>query len=168
MPSQISPIDWFTWEPVIHATLCFIIRDGKILLIDKKTGHGGGKVNGPGGKIEPGESPRDCVIRECQEELHITPIDPIKVGELSFAMSDYSDIICHVFRANDLTGTPTETPEAAPRWCPLDAIPFDRMWADDVIWLPHVISSTTFAARFVFIGESMHWHEVDTGMAWDL
>jgi len=157
-----SPIDWAAWQPVIHATIGFVIRDGEILLIDKKTGHGGGKVNGPGGKIDPGETPHECIIRECKEELHITLIDPEKIGELRFAMSDYPDILCHVFRATDFEGTPTSTPEANPRWTMLDAIPYDLMWADDAIWLPHVISQTYFSARFAFTGETMQWHEIIT------
>jgi len=167
MSQESSPIDWITWEPVIRATLCFIVRDREILLIDKKTGHGGGKVNGPGGKIDPGETPRQCAIRECQEELHITPLQPVKVGELWFAMSDYPDILCHVFRATSFKGTPTPTPEAVPRWTPIDAIPYDLMWADDAVWLPHVINNIPFSARFAFSGESMQWHEIITGVDWD-
>lgn len=161
-----SPIDWAAWQPAIRATLCFVVRDGEILLIDKKTGHGGGKVNGPGGKIDPGESPVQCAVRECREELHITPLNPVKLGELRFAMSDFPDILCHVFRADGLEGIPTETPEAAPRWTPLDAIPYHRMWADDAIWLPHVIRNTTFNARFAFIGETMQWHAIESGVRW--
>ena len=52
-----SPIDWTTWEGGMHATIMFIIRDGQILLIEKKRGLGAGKINGPGGKIDPGETP---------------------------------------------------------------------------------------------------------------
>ena len=50
-----SPIDWTCWQGVIHATLMFIVKDGRILLIEKKRGLGAGKINGPGGKIDPGE-----------------------------------------------------------------------------------------------------------------
>ena len=162
-----SPIHWPTWQPVIHATLCFIVRDGEILLIDKKTGHGRGKVNGPGGKIDPGETPAQCAVRECQEELHITPIHPVKLGELRFAMSDYPDILCHVFRADAFEGTPTATPEAAPRWTPIDVIPYHLRWADDAIWLPHVLAKTPFDARFAFTGETLQWHHIDTGVTWE-
>lgn len=38
----------------------FVVRGGEILLIEKKRGHGAGKVNGPGGKIDPGESPSNA------------------------------------------------------------------------------------------------------------
>ena len=102
----------------------FIVKDGGILLIEKKRGLGAGKINGPGGKIDPGETPLQSVIRETQEELLITPLGARKLGELWFAMSDCPDILCHVFRADDHEGEPTETDEAVPVWTPLGDIPY--------------------------------------------
>jgi hypothetical protein len=46
-------IDWATWQPSQRATLLFILREEKILLIHKLRGFGAGKINGPGGKIDP-------------------------------------------------------------------------------------------------------------------
>ena len=161
-----SPIDWSQWQGVIHATLMFIVKDGHILLIEKKRGLGAGKINGPGGKIDPGETPLQAVIRETQEELLITPSTPRKLGELWFSMSDYPDILCHVYRADDHDGTPTETDEAVPVWTPVDAIPYHRMWEDDAHWLHLVLAETTFHGRFVFHGESMQWMDMKTGIEW--
>ena len=81
MPPE-SPIDWSTWSGEMLATILFIIKDGQVLLIEKKTGLGAGKINGPGGKIEPGETPLEAAIRETQEELLVTPHSPRKLGEL--------------------------------------------------------------------------------------
>jgi 8-oxo-dGTP diphosphatase len=148
-----SPIDWASWRAEIHATLLFVIRDGEILLMEKKRGLGAGKINGPGGKIDPGETPLDCAIRETREELCITALRPVKMGELHFAMSDVPDILCHVFLARDFKGRPEETEEAKPLWCRLDDIPYDRMWTDDVFWLPLLLDGRTFHGRFVFSGE---------------
>jgi len=161
------PIDWATWSPVTPATLMFIVRDGMILLIEKKRGHGAGKVNGPGGKIDPGETPLEAAVRETQEELGITPQAPRKLGELWFAMSDVPDILCHVYRADGFEGEPVETAEAVPMWTPLDAIPYERMWVDDIEWLPLLIRETTFRGRFVFEDETLLWHHVETGMVWE-
>lgn len=155
-----SPIDWSTWQGVIHATLMFIVRDGQVLLIEKKRGLGAGKVNGPGGKIDPGETPLQAVIRETQEELLVTPIDVRKLGELWFSMSDCPDILCHVYRADDCEGIATETDEAVPLWTPVDAIPYPRMWEDDRHWMPLVLDETTFHGRFVFQGEHMVWMDM--------
>lgn len=161
-----SPIDWTTWSAEIHATLLFVIKDGQILLIEKKRGLGAGKINGPGGKIEPGETPLEAAIRETQEELHVTPHAPRKLGELMFSMSDSPDIMCHVYRADDYTGTPTETDEAVPAWTGLDAIPYKQMWEDDRHWLPLVIAEQTFRGQFVFEGERMLWKEMMLDLTW--
>ncbi len=161
-----SPVDWESWVPVVPATLMFIIRDGQVLLIVKKRGLGAGKINGPGGKIDPGETPLDCVVRETQEELEITPLSPVKLGELWFSMGDIPDILCHVYRSVDFTGTPSETEEAIPLWVDVGEIPYDRMWADDRLWLPHLLTGTPFLGRFVFEGDDLLWSQIELTPRW--
>lgn len=161
-----SPVDWSSWSAPTHATLMFVVRDGKILLIEKKRGLGAGKINGPGGKIDPGETPLECAVRETSEELLIEVESPRKMGELHFAMSNVPDILCHVYLAWGFRGVPTETDEAKPLWCRLDDIPWDRMWDDDIHWLPLMLDGETFLGRFVFEGDSVSWKEVETGVVW--
>jgi 8-oxo-dGTP diphosphatase len=148
------------------ATILFIIKDGRILLIEKKRGLGAGKINGPGGKIDPGETALQAAIRETQEELMVTPHAPRKLGELRFSMSDCPDILCHVYRADDFSGTPTETDEAVPVWTALDAIPYHRMWEDDRHWLPLLLNEQTFLGRFVFDQDRLLWSDVETDVTW--
>eukprot|EP00047_Mylnosiga_fluctuans_P013932 m.34235 g.34235 ORF g.34235 m.34235 type:complete len:64 (+) comp5193_c0_seq1:48-239(+) len=38
----------------------------------------------------------------------------------------------------------------APEWFALDAIPFDRMWADDKIWMPMLLEGKQFTGYFKF------------------
>ncbi len=147
--------DWSQWQPTERATLCFVVRGGEILLIRKKRGLGAGKVNGPGGRLEPGESPQQCAVRETQEELGVTPLDPVCRGELFFQFCDGYALHCAVFFAPDCEGEAVETDEAIPLWTPLDAIPYEEMWADDIHWLPGVLAGRTFRGYFVFDGERM-------------
>ena len=49
-------------------TLCYVVRDGQVLLAMKKRGLGQGKWNGPGGKVEDGETPEQACRREFFEE----------------------------------------------------------------------------------------------------
>ncbi len=167
MNTSSSPVNWQEWRGEILATLLFVIRDGKILLIEKKRGIGAGKVNGPGGKIDPGETPLECAVRETMEELRVRALNVEKRGELCFAMSDIPDIHCHVFVADDIAGDPTETDEAIPLWTSLEDIPYDRMWADDIYWLPQMISGQTFLGRFLFEGETILWRDVQFGVAFE-
>jgi hypothetical protein len=51
MPNpEIEIPDWPNWNPDIHATLMFVHQGSRVLLIEKLTGIGQGKINGPGGK----------------------------------------------------------------------------------------------------------------------
>ncbi|MBC7981379.1 MAG: 8-oxo-dGTP diphosphatase [Armatimonadetes bacterium] len=156
----MNRVDWDNWGAEIKATLLFVVRGGEILLIEKKRGHGAGKVNGPGGKIEADETPLACAVRETEEELLISVKDARKVGELWFEMSDYPSILCHVFLASEFEGTPTETDEAVPLWVGVDEIPYARMWEDDSHWLPLVLAGKRFRGKFVFEAEKMLWKEI--------
>lgn len=69
---------------VTKATLCYIVRGGKILLIRKKQGFGAGKWNAPGGKINDGESLEQCVARELNEEIGIAPRGPKLLADIEF------------------------------------------------------------------------------------
>lgn len=153
-------MDWTHWTPRERANLCFIVRDGRVLLIHKKRGLGAGKINGPGGKLEPGETALHAAIRETQEEIGVTPLELEERGVLRFQFTDGYSLICTVFVARDFCGEPIETAEAIPQWFALDAIPFDAMWADDRHWLPQTLAGERFDAWFVFDGETMLTKEI--------
>lgn len=147
--------NWATWQPRVRANLLFVIRAGKILLIRKKRGFGAGKINGPGGKIDPGETALQSAVRETLEELGITVLGAERHGDLHFQFQDGLSLHCAVFRAQNFEGEPRETEEAVPLWTPLDAIPYDEMWADDRHWLPLLIRGAHFTGYFEFDGEEL-------------
>ncbi len=143
-------INWETWQPVERATLLFIIRDDRILLIHKKRGLGAGKINGPGGRLDPGETSQECAVREVQEEICVLPLNPQLCGELKFQFTDGHSIHGLVYRADDLEGIPCETDEAIPEWFNLDNIPYGRMWMDDRLWFPLMLRGQYFTSRYLF------------------
>lgn len=148
-------MDWNQWTPRERANLCFIVKGGRVLLIRKKRGLGVGKINGPGGKIEPGETALESAIRETQEEIGVTPLQLEERAVLQFQFTDGYSLHCTVFTASDFDGEPIETAEATPLWFPLAEIPFDEMWADDRHWLPQVLTGKCLRGWFVFEGEKM-------------
>jgi len=147
---------------MVTAVLCFIIKDGKILLAMKKRGFGKGWWNGAGGKPKEGEELIDAVYREMQEELGITPKDPKHHGILHFFFDDETpDWQVHVFRAEDFSGEPTESEEMRPAWFALEEIPYDKMWSDDPHWLPLLLEGKRFEGKFRFRdNNTMISHEV--------
>lgn len=159
-------VDWGSWQPTIRATLMFV-RDGdKVLLIRKKRGFGMGKINGPGGKLDPGETEHECAVRETFEELGIMAHDAAKRGELWFQFVDGLGMHVSVFMSTRYDGVATETEEAAPLWTRIDEIPFEKMWADDQHWLRRMLTSTeNFIGKFTFDGDAMLWHHIDWSAA---
>jgi 8-oxo-dGTP diphosphatase len=157
---SVENIDWALWKPTEYANLCFIIRDGQILLIRKKRGLGAGKINGPGGRIEKGETALASAIRETQEEIGVTPTGLKHIGELFFEFLDGYKLHVAVFAASGCEGELCETSEATPMWTNIDSIPYEEMWQDDPHWLPLLLARKKFCGYFIFDGEKLLSHRV--------
>ena len=129
-----------------------IITDGsKLLLAMKKRGFGSGYYNGPGGKINDGETIEAALVRECEEEVNITLTNYEKVAVHDFKFPDgQSDMIVHTYLATAWEGEVKESEEMAPKWFELTDIPYDQMWADDRYWLPLVLAGKKLETQFTF------------------
>ncbi len=138
----------------ITTSLCYLIKDGLVLLQYKKRGFGAGKWNGPGGKAEPGESVAQTAVRELTEETGlIAKAEDVKpIGELEFIWPAHlnQNQQCHLFVCTDFTGEAVETEEGRPQWFSFDDIPYDEMWEDDRLWFPQILAGTFVRYRFWF------------------
>jgi 8-oxo-dGTP diphosphatase len=148
-------MDWTNWLPREYANLCFIVKGGRVLLIRKKRGLGAGKINGPGGKLEPGETALAAAVREVREEIGVTPLAVQERGVLRFQFVDGYSLHCVVFVAADYEGELRETEEATPFWVAIGDVPYPEMWEDDRHWLPQVLAGQRFEGWFVFDGDRM-------------
>ena len=160
--TQLSEIDWNSWKAKDPATLVYIVKDDRVLLIRKKRGLGAGKINAPGGRLDEGETILECAVREVKEELCIEPLDLQYIGENLFQFVDGYSLHAHVFISSDFTGVPTETDEAIPLWFHVDKMPYDEMWEDDRLWVPLILARTRFRARYIFDGDRMIDYELQT------
>lgn len=137
-------------------TICFLLKkdsDGVqwVCLAEKKRGFRMGKLNGYGGKLEPGETPLDAAVRETQEEslVEVASADLIKVGKITYY--DNGPIYeCHIFLTFKWRSEPIETEEMNPSWYPVTNIPFDRMGKTDHMWIPQVLTNNYVEAAFNF------------------
>ena len=101
---HVERMDWAAWKPTEYANLCFVMRGGQILLIRKKRGLGAGKINGPGGRLEKGETALESAVRETQEEVGVTPTGLEQIGELFFQFLDGYKLHVAVFAASGCEG----------------------------------------------------------------
>lgn len=136
-----------------NATLCYVLKDDKILLIKKKRGVGQGFWNGPGGRIEPGEGVKDCAVREVKEEIGIDVLNPEIIGEMDFYFGKDHFMKVHVLKTDMFQGSETETDEAEPKWFPISELPFHEMWPDDELWMPLMLDNRKFKGVFFFDDE---------------
>jgi 8-oxo-dGTP diphosphatase len=139
-----------TWSPDLIGTLCFVVDSGRVLLIEKKRGHGAGLINGPGGKLEAGETPLQCAIRETQEETCVLPIEPQLQARFKFVDLVAAQWFGYIYVAHAHQGTARETAEGAPLWVDLQALPFAQMWPDDRYWLPRLLAGEKLEGEFLF------------------
>lgn len=136
-------------------SLIYPIRsDGRILLGRKRRGMGFGKWNGFGGKIEEGETMRQCAARELFEECSLIakPEDLEMVGDLYFHQpSDPSwSHAGIVYLAKVWKGTPHLSDEMDPRWFLPSEFPYDDMWMADRIWLPMILEGKKIRGTIYF------------------
>lgn len=148
------------WRPDETGTLVFVTSGDDVLLIRKKRGHGAGKINGPGGKVEPDETPLESACRETREETGLLPLDAVLRAEFRFVALEGPQWYGYVFLAHRCSGTPRETAEAIPFWCPVAALPFDEMWDDDRLWLPRLLAGERLCGDFLFDGDRLLTHRL--------
>lgn len=135
----------------LDLTVLFLLKDDQVLLAMKKRGFGEGNWNGVGGKIEPGETIEEALIREAQEEIGVTPLKPKKVGFIVFneIHNDERKLMhVNVYTAESWSGEITESEEMRPKWFKKTDIPYNKMWADDPYWLPQVLENKLIKAEF--------------------
>lgn len=137
----------------IESTLLLLRRDDEILLAMKKRGFGTGKYNGVGGKLKPGETVEDAMIRECQEEIGVTPLEYESWGQntfLEYVNGEKTNLTFYLFVATSWEGEIIESEEMRPKWFKLDEIPYGEMFKDDSLWLPEVLKGNKINGFFEF------------------
>lgn len=116
-----------------------LIWDGARFMICQRPAH---KARGllwefVGGKVEPGETREQALVRECREELAVT----VSAGEIFAEVThEYPDLTVHLtlFHAAIAEGTPQMREHNDIRWITVDEIPqYDFCPADQPIleWL---------------------------------
>lgn len=140
----------------VAATLCYVRSGGRTLMLHRNKKEGDvhrGKYNGLGGKLDAGESPEDCVIREVREESGLRLPDPRLRGVLTFpAFKDGEDWIVFVYTATAFEGEIGECSEGTLEWVDDAKILDLPLWEGDKEFLPWLDGERFFSAKFVYRG----------------
>ena len=129
----------------------------KYLMIRHHRGINKGCINFPGGKKEPNESIKDCVIRETFEETGIKIENPIEVGYIEFPTMNF---YVHVFKSTQYSGSIKENEaEVDAFWVDTNKVPYEEMREADRNFLPDIISGQYVKRRFMY-DENFHITEI--------
>ncbi len=146
------------------ATLCYVQKPGHTLMlhrVKKENDMHQGKWNGLGGKVEAGESPEECAIREVWEESGLACRNPRLRGFITFpAFDDIDDWYTFLFTFDDFEGELIDSPEGNLAWIENERLLELNLWPGDRVFVPWVFQDRLFSAKFVYEkGEFIH-HEV--------
>ena len=121
----------------INSTLCYLERGGEYLMlhrVKKKNDVNHDKWIGVGGKFEEGESPEECVLRECREETGLTLTDWRYRGLVTFVSNEAPTEYMHLFTASGWSGTPIVCDEGELAWIAKRDLLALPMWEGDKIF----------------------------------
>ena len=142
----------------MQTTLCYLSVGGRTLMlhrVKKKNDVNHDKWIGIGGKLEHGESPEECMLREFGEETGLTPTGWRYRGLVTFVSQDWCEYM-HLFTATGCEGTLRECDEGTLEWVPDGRVERLPIWAGDRVFLRLLRERETFfSLKLVYDGERL-------------
>ncbi len=138
-------------------TICYIDNgDSYLMMLRNKKKHdiNEGKWLGVGGKIEPGETPEECVCREVKEETGLILDDYTIRGIITFVPNGDTCEYIYVFTSNSFHGTLTDCDEGELSWIPKDKLMDLALWEGDRVFLKLLLEgSPFFSVKLTYEGD---------------
>jgi 8-oxo-dGTP diphosphatase len=149
---------------MILATLCYVKKAGRTLMLHrtkKANDVHQGKWNGLGGKVDPGETPEECVIREVWEESGLRITNPELKGILTFpGFANDEDWYAFIFVVHEFEGLLIDSPEGRLEWIEDSKILELPLWEGDHIFLPWLENDGIFSGKFTYKDGRLVEHNV--------
>ena len=140
-------------------TLCYPERDGKYLLLHrtkKENDENHDKWIGIGGKFESGESPEDCLLRECREETGLTLTRWRFRGIVTFLSDVWPSEYMFLYTASDWSGEIKSCDEGELAWIDKRELYDLTLWEGDRIFLELLDSDAPFfSLKLEYRGEKL-------------
>lgn len=147
------------------ATICYLDNGKELLLLHrnkKKNDVHAGKWIGVGGKLEAGETPQECAVREIFEETGLRA-KPILKGLITFPdFTPGNDWYTYVFKVTEFEGELAECAEGTLEWVPYEEVLLKPTWEGDRVFISWLLENKPFfSAKFSYEGNQLVDSQVD-------
>lgn len=150
---------------IINSTLCYIEKGWAYLMlhrVKKQNDINKDKWLGIGGKMEYGESPYDCILREVYEETSLKLICPRYRGLVTFVTEDGYTEHMHLFTCDKFAGEVGECSEGELEWVDIDKINSLPIWEGDKIFFRLLKENRPFfSLKLYYCGDRLSGAWVD-------
>ncbi len=142
-----------------NTTLCYIERGDQYLLlhrVKKENDLNRDKWVGVGGKLEPGESPEDCLLREVREETGLTLTSWRARGLVTFVSDEWGTEYMHLYTADGFEGEIGDCDEGVLEWVKKSDFAALPQWAGDRIFLRLLEEGAPwFSLKLCYTGDAL-------------
>lgn len=147
-------------EKIKYCTLCYIEKDDHYLMLyrnKKENDPNEGKWIGVGGKLEDGETPDRCVVREAKEETGLTLTDYTYHGVVHFQSDKWMDEEMYLYTAIGFEGdVDFDCCEGELKWIPKKDVMSLNLWEGDRVFLQYLLEGKTgMDLTLRYVGEEL-------------
>lgn len=147
-----------------NTTLCYIEKDNSYLMlhrVKKVNDENQDKWIGVGGKMEEGESPEECLLREVKEETGLTLTNYCYRGLVTFVSNQWGCEYMHLFTATEYEGEIKECNEGNLEWVPKREVEHLNLWEGDKIFFRLLEENIPFfSLKLNYDGENLVSHNI--------
>lgn len=140
-------------------TLCYIEQNDCYLMLHrtkKANDQSRGKWLGVGGKLEPDESPEECLEREVMEETGLTVLHYEFAGVITFLSDIWETEYMFIYVVKSFSGELAECDEGDLHWIPKSEVMDLNLWEGDRVFLKLLLEGKYgFSLRFVYHGDDL-------------
>lgn len=128
------------------STACYLLQEDKVLMI-KFAKKWGNKYAPIGGKMQEGETPTECVIREFKEETNLDLLNP-KLKGIAY-WQDKEEGVIFVYTATRVKGNLRESNEGTLEWIKLEELGNIPQFEMNQKFSQHLLEDGLFEGKFV-------------------
>lgn len=136
-------------------TICYIDNGRELLLLHRNKKANDvheGKWISVGGKLEAGESPEECAVREIKEETGLDVHGMELRGIITFPeFTAQEDWYTYVFHVRDFSGQLIDCQEGTLEWVPYEEVLDKPTWEGDLTLFRWILEGAPlFSAKFTY------------------